>query len=293
MTQVANTLVAETIVFDLPPEVDDAGAVALIADMVKLPQGNEISLNAAAVSAVSLGYLQILASAFKTFPKLTVSGVSSEFAELFDGYGIAYPFGEPPAVTECAVPVSDELPAEIAIPAEIDMPAQIDMPTAEVAAPEAAPPLVPAVPAREIVPEEAVAAANDEPAAAAETDAAAAKTVLTIDDSRTMRDMLRLALSGAGFTVVQAVDGQDGLKVLPQQPVDVIITDINMPKLDGYGVIRAVRGDPAYNDTPILVLSTEAEQGSKDIANEAGANGWIVKPFDPEGLIKLINTVCE
>jgi two-component system chemotaxis response regulator CheY len=293
MTQVADTLVAETIVFDLPPEVDDAGAVALIADMVKLPQGNEISLNAAAVSAVSLGYLQILASAFKTFPKLTVSGVSSEFAELFDGYGIAYPFGEPPAVTECAVPVSDELPAEIAIPAEIDMPAQIDMPTAEVAAPEAAPPLVPAVPAREIVPEEAVAAANDEPAAAAETDAAAAKTVLTIDDSRTMRDMLRLALSGAGFTVVQAVDGQDGLKVLPQQPVDVIITDINMPKLDGYGVIRAVRGDPAYNDTPILVLSTEAEQGSKDIANEAGANGWIVKPFDPEGLIKLINTVCE
>jgi two-component system, chemotaxis family, chemotaxis protein CheY len=293
MTQVANILVAETIVFDLPPEVDDAGAVALIADMVKLPQGNEISLNAAAVSAMSLGYLQILASAFKTFPKLTVSGASSEFAELFDGYGIAYPFGEPPAVTERAAPASDELPAEIAMPAEIDMPAQIDMPTAEVAAPEAVPPLVPAAPAQEIVLEEAVVAAKDEPAAAAETDAAVAKTVLTIDDSRTMRDMLRLALSGAGFTVVQAVDGQDGLKVLPQQPVDVIITDINMPKLDGYGVIRAVRGDPAYNDTPILVLSTEAEQGSKDIANEAGANGWIVKPFDPEGLIKLINTVCE
>jgi two-component system chemotaxis response regulator CheY len=117
--------------------------------------------------------------------------------------------------------------------------------------------------------------------------------ILTVDDSRTMRDMLRLALGGAGFTVVQAVDGQDGLKVLPQQPVDVIITDINMPKLDGYGVIRAVRADPTYDDTPILVLSTEAEQGSKDIANEAGANGWIVKPFDPEGLVKLINTVCE
>jgi two-component system chemotaxis response regulator CheY len=126
-----------------------------------------------------------------------------------------------------------------------------------------------------------------------EADAGAARTILTIDDSRTMRDMLRLALGGAGFTVVQAVDGQDGLKVLPQQPVDVIITDINMPKLDGYGVIRAVRSDPTYDDTPILVLSTEAEQGSKDIANEAGANGWIVKPFDPEGLVKLINTVCE
>ena len=126
-----------------------------------------------------------------------------------------------------------------------------------------------------------------------EADAGAPRTILTIDNSRTMRDMLRLALGGAGFTVIQAVDGQDGLTVLPQQPVDVIITDINMPKLDGYGVIRAVRSDPAYDDTPILVLSTEAEQGSKDIANEAGANGWIVKPFDPEGLVKLINTVCE
>jgi two-component system chemotaxis response regulator CheY len=140
----------------------------------------------------------------------------------------------------------------------------------------------------------AESAAADAPAnTEASAEAAAAKTILTIDDSRTMRDMLRLALGGAGFTVIQAVDGQDGLNVLPQQPVDVIITDINMPKLDGYGVIRAIRADRAYDDTPILVLSTEAEQGSKDIANEAGANGWIVKPFDPEGLVKLVNTVCE
>jgi two-component system chemotaxis response regulator CheY len=149
-----------------------------------------------------------------------------------------------------------------------------------------APPLAPDAPAPESIPP--VQAESD-----SEADAGAARTILTIDDSRTMRDMLRLALGGAGFTVVQAVDGQDGLKVLPQQPVDVIITDINMPKLDGYGVIRAVRSDPTYDDTPILVLSTEAEQGSKDIANEAGANGWIVKPFDPEGLVKLINTVCD
>jgi len=254
MTQAADSIVTDTIVFDLPAEVDAAGAAALIADMIKLPQDNDISLNAAAVSSVSLGYLQILASAFKTFPKLTVSGASAEFAEIFDGYGIAFPFGEPPAVQ----------------------------------AVETAPPLAPATVAP--VQEPAPAASADGGAAA---DASAAKTVLTIDDSRTMRDMLRLALAGAGFTVVQAIDGQDGLKVLPQQPVDVIITDINMPKLDGYGVIRAVRSDPAYNETPILVLSTEAEQGSKDIASEAGANGWIVKPFDPEGLIKLINTVCE
>jgi len=104
--------------------------------------------------------------------------------------------------------------------------------------------------------------------------------------------MLKMALGGAGFTVVQAVDGQDGLNVLAKQSVDLIITDINMPKLDGYGVIRAVRSDPQRNSTPILVLSTESEQESKDIAKDAGATGWIVKPFDPDGLVDLVNRVC-
>jgi len=284
------TRVSDTIVFDLPPALDTAGAAALIADMIKLPPDDAISFNATAVSEVSLGYLQILASAFKTFPKLTVSGASAEFAEALDGYGIACPFGEPPVVDTVAVPAPGELPAAIEMPsAEAAAPAEIEMPAAVQAVPaEVAPSLVPAAAAPEDPAPAAPAEAVAEAAAASDV-----KTILTIDDSRTMRDMLRLALGGAGFTVVQAVDGQDGLKVLPQQPVDVIITDINMPKLDGYGVIRAVRSDPAYNDTPILVLSTEAEQGSKDIANEAGANGWIVKPFDPEGLIKLINTVCE
>src|SRR5215469_14145251 len=123
MTQFANTLVAETIVFDLPPEVDGAGAAELIADMVKLPQGNEISLNAAAISAVSLGYLQILASAFKTFPKLTVSGASAEFAEVFDGYGIAFPFGEAPALmaqVDAAPLVETEIVQAHTAPAEAE-----------------------------------------------------------------------------------------------------------------------------------------------------------------------------
>jgi two-component system, chemotaxis family, chemotaxis protein CheY len=292
MTQAADTVIADTIVFNLPPAVDAAGAAALISDMIKLPQSNEISLNAAAVSAVSLGYLQILASAIKTFPKLTVSGASAELAEVFAGYGVAFPFGEPPAAA--------------APPAEVET---VSIQAAASEAPSLVPEAVPmggSAPVESSAPVEALAGAMapipgqdaaPAPAAPADgnaaADASAVKTVLTIDDSRTMRDMLRLALSGAGFTVVQAVDGQDGLKVLPQQPIDVIITDINMPKLDGYGVIRAVRSDPAYNETPILVLSTEAEQGSKDIASEAGANGWVVKPFDPDGLIKLINTVCE
>src|ERR1700722_4669938 len=94
---------ATTIVFDLPPAVDAAAAAALIAEMSRLPPANAINLNAAAVASVSLGYLQILVSAFKTFPKLTVSAASAEFAEAFGGYGIAYPFAEPVAVE--AVPV--------------------------------------------------------------------------------------------------------------------------------------------------------------------------------------------
>lgn len=283
MTQVADTIGTDAIVFDLPAALDAAGGAALIADMVKLPLGNEISLNAQAVAEVSLGYLQILASAFKTFPNLTVSGASAEFAEVFEGYGITFPFGEAPAAV---APIDAAPVAEVAIEQVHVAPVEAVPPLVPDIAPDVAPMIEPA-PAQD-------AAAADIATAPAEAGAeAATKTILTIDDSRTMRDMLRLALGGAGFTVVQAVDGQDGLKVLPQQPVDVIITDINMPKLDGYGVIRAVRADRAYDATPILVLSTEAEQGSKDIANEAGANGWIVKPFDPEGLIKLINTVCE
>ena len=119
-----------------------------------------------------------------------------------------------------------------------------------------------------------------------------AKRVLTIDDSRTMRDMLRMTLSDAGYTVFQAVDGEDGLRALAKDPVDLIITDINMPKLDGYGVIREVRKDAAFDHLPILVLSTESEQQSKNVAKDAGATGWIVKPFDPAQLVDVVAKVC-
>src|SRR5215469_6339149 len=123
MTQVADTLGTDAIVFDLPPALDAAGGAALIADMVKLPHGNEISLNAQAVAEVSLGYLQILASAFKTFPKLTVSGASAEFAEVFDGYGIAFPFGEAPALmaqVDAAPLVETEIVQAHTAPAEAE-----------------------------------------------------------------------------------------------------------------------------------------------------------------------------
>ena len=119
------------------------------------------------------------------------------------------------------------------------------------------------------------------------------KRILTIDDSRTIRDMLNLTLSEAGFEVIQAVDGEDGIDVLAKQDrVDVIITDINMPKMDGYGVIRHVRGQSRYNGVPVLVLTTESEKDKRNVAKEAGATGWMVKPFDPERLIATINKVA-
>jgi two-component system chemotaxis response regulator CheY len=119
-----------------------------------------------------------------------------------------------------------------------------------------------------------------------------AKRILTIDDSKTIRDMLMLTLADAGFDVLQAVDGQDGLDVLDREQVDVVITDINMPKMDGYEVIRHMRSNSAHKTTPILVLTTESEADKKSLARAAGATGWMVKPFDPDRLIATINKVA-
>ena len=120
------------------------------------------------------------------------------------------------------------------------------------------------------------------------------KTVLTIDDSRTMREMLNHALVEAGYRVLQAVDGVEGLEVLQANgdEIDVVITDINMPRLDGFGVIEGVRADPAHRATPILVLTTESDAAKKERARSAGATGWIVKPFNPVKLCDAIRRVA-
>lgn len=119
------------------------------------------------------------------------------------------------------------------------------------------------------------------------------RTVLTVDDSRTMRDMLHMALTDAGFRVLQAVDGVHGLEMLESDDVpDVIITDINMPRLDGFGFIEGVRQDARHRATPILVLTTESDSAKKNRAREAGATGWIVKPFNPEKLVEAVRRVA-
>ena len=118
------------------------------------------------------------------------------------------------------------------------------------------------------------------------------KTVLTVDDSRTMRDMLKLALTQAGFRVVQAEDGVHGLEVLQGETPDVIITDINMPRMDGFGFIEAVRLDADRRAIPILVLTTESDAEKKNRARQAGATGWIVKPFNPVKLVDAVRRVA-
>lgn len=117
-------------------------------------------------------------------------------------------------------------------------------------------------------------------------------TILTVDDSRTMRDMLKIALTDAGYRVVQAVDGMHGLEVLQQEAPRVIITDINMPKLDGFGFIENVRKDQRFLGVPILVLTTESSAEKKNIARRAGATGWIVKPFDSVKLVDVVRRVA-
>ena len=116
--------------------------------------------------------------------------------------------------------------------------------------------------------------------------------VLTVDDSRTMRDMLRLALEDAGFEVVQAEDGVHGLEVLAGITPNVIITDINMPRMDGFGFIEGVRKDALRRGIPILVLTTESDAAKKDRARQAGATGWIVKPFNPTKLVDAVRRVA-
>ena len=117
------------------------------------------------------------------------------------------------------------------------------------------------------------------------------KTILTVDDSRTMRELLRSALEPAGFTVIQAEDGLHGLEVLGASEPDAIITDINMPRMNGLEFIEAVRVDAAKRAIPIIVLTTESDTAKKDRPRKAGATGWIVKPFDPARLIAAINRV--
>ncbi len=117
------------------------------------------------------------------------------------------------------------------------------------------------------------------------------KTILAIDDSSTIRELVNFVLGNAGYKVVLAVDGMDGLEQLQRGKPDLILTDVNMPRLDGLGFIEKARTTDNGRGTPILVLTTETDNAKKARAKAAGATGWIVKPFNPNQLLEAIRRV--
>ncbi len=112
------------------------------------------------------------------------------------------------------------------------------------------------------------------------------KVIMTVDDSASVRQMVCLTLKDAGYAVIEACDGKDALAKLTG-PVDMIVTDLNMPNMDGIELIRSVRALPQYKFTPIVMLTTESQASRKEEGKAAGATGWIVKPFKPEQLLAV------
>ena len=118
-------------------------------------------------------------------------------------------------------------------------------------------------------------------------------TILAVDDSASMRQMVSFTLKNAGFHVVEAVDGQDALDKAHSRDFDLVLTDQNMPRMDGITLTRKLRESPKFQHTPILILTTESSSQMKDAGRAAGATGWLVKPFDPAKLVEVIGKVIK
>ena len=118
-----------------------------------------------------------------------------------------------------------------------------------------------------------------------------ARMIMTVDDSTSMRQMVKATLLSAGYDVVEASDGQEALEYARENPVDLVITDVNMPRMDGITLVSELRLLPSYRLTPVLLLTTESTMEKKMEGKKAGATGWIVKPFSPEQLLSTIARV--
>lgn len=116
-------------------------------------------------------------------------------------------------------------------------------------------------------------------------------SILAVDDSGSMRQMVSFTLKSAGYDVIEAVDGNDALNKAKSAQVDLVVTDVNMPNKDGIDLIRDLRTLPAYKFTPMLMLTTESSMEKKQLGKAAGATGWIVKPFNPDQLLKTVQKV--
>ena len=252
--------VAGDTMLKLPEILDLTAAEGFLETMRQHAGAAALCVDASEVRTLTVPCIQILLAASRSHAAMSLTAPSEEFVSAFESLGIDWM-------------------QEIKI-SDAPLPAAAEMPTEEAALPTVESP--------------EVANAAEQLELHQISESTMSKRILTIDDSKTMRDMLMLTLAEAGFDVVQAVDGQDGLDVLHgmKSKPDVIITDINMPRMDGYEVIRNLRKDPAHKSTPILVLTTESEAEKKNLAREAGATGWMVKPFDPERLIATVRKVA-
>ena len=117
------------------------------------------------------------------------------------------------------------------------------------------------------------------------------RSILAVDDSTSMRQMVTFTLRSSGYEVIEAVDGQDALDKLRDRQVDLVLTDQNMPRMDGLTLIKSLRGMAQYKSTPVLMLTTESSDAMKAQGKAAGATGWLVKPFDPQKLIEVVKKV--
>ncbi|OFY84227.1 MAG: hypothetical protein A3F72_14470 [Bacteroidetes bacterium RIFCSPLOWO2_12_FULL_35_15] len=119
------------------------------------------------------------------------------------------------------------------------------------------------------------------------------KRILIIDDSESIRELLGNALENAGYDVIKAIDGKDGVSKLEEPNIFLIISDLNMPQMDGIEVIKHLRKHPVYQFTPIIVLTTESQEAKRMEAKEAGATGWMTKPFNTDKLITVIKKIIR
>ena len=118
-------------------------------------------------------------------------------------------------------------------------------------------------------------------------------SILAVDDSPSMRQMVAFTLKSSGYQVIEAVDGQDAIEKLDGRSVDLVLTDQNMPRMDGITLTKKLRENPKFKSTPILILTTESSDQMKQAGRSAGATGWLVKPFDPAKLIEVIGKVIR
>ncbi len=120
------------------------------------------------------------------------------------------------------------------------------------------------------------------------------KVIMTVDDSTSIRQMVAFTLGGAGYQVIEAVDGKDALdKLGDSSTIDMLVTDLNMPNLDGIELVKGVRAQQRHKFIPILLLTTESQETKKQQAKAAGASGWIVKPFNANQLIDVVRKLLK